>query len=501
MKRILMLFFLAVGMTAGKAEDVIQVVPFETTAGVTTDDMQNFSIEMRNSEKMLAFQFDILLPEGMSLDNTDGLDPFEFNEDRVSYTVDRRGNKTFDYLAEYSDPFDGGWITVMVFTLEAKGELKGLDGEIMRVYYLTDENMKPGVYPVRIRNTVLANADNTKKFKPVESTSYITIGESPLKTEQTVSMSSLTGYVPSFTVEQMNSQMEGNKVMTSLDLSSADSLGAVPVMGNKNGLVRVSATAATSTLADAKNVVVATADGDVCNSLSLADGDWNFNASEGFTAKNAAFNRVFKAGQWSTVCLPYGVSAEQLSVIKESGVEVERLTSYDADANILKFEAVTEMVANTPYIIKCCKETAPFEALADVAVAASATLNDVHCGIATMSGVLSTTILNSDASTSYYGYNSADGSFVKIGSNGTAYPFRAFISIPSTGAEVKRIGVEHGNGELTGVTEVDDTNATSAVDVYTVDGKLVRSSVSAGEATKGLVSGVYVVGSKKIVVR
>jgi hypothetical protein len=131
------------------------------------------------------------------------------------------------------------------------------------------------------------------------------------------------------------------------------------------------------------------------------------------------------------------------------------------------------MVANTPYIIKCCKETAPFEALADVAVAASATLNDVHCGIATMSGVLSTTILNSDASTSYYGYNSADGSFVKIGSNGTAYPFRAFISIPSTGAEVKSIGVEHGNGELTGITEVDDTNATSAVDVYTVDGEFI----------------------------
>ena len=168
-----MLFFLAAGMTAGKAEDVIQVVPFETTAGVTTDDMQSFSIEMRNSEKMLAFQFDILLPEGMSFDNTDGLDPFEFNEDRVSYTVDRRGNKTFDYLAEYSDPFDGGWITVMVFTLEAEGELTGLDGEIMRVYYLTDENMKSGVYPVRIRNTVMTNADNTKKFKPVESTSYI----------------------------------------------------------------------------------------------------------------------------------------------------------------------------------------------------------------------------------------------------------------------------------------------------------------------------------------
>ena len=501
MKRILMLFFLAAGMTAGKAEDVIQVVPFETTAGVTTDDIQSFSIEMRNSEKMLAFQFDILLPEGMSFDNTDGLDPFEFNEDRVSYTVDRRGNKTFDYLAEYSDPFDGGWITVMVFTLEAEGELTGLDGEIMRVYYLTDENMKSGVYPVRIRNTVMTNADNTKKFKPVESTSYITIGESPLKTEQTVSMSSLTGYVPSFTIEAMNSQMEGNKVMTSLDLSSADSLGAVPVIGNKNGFVHVSATAATPTLADAKNVVVATADGDVCNSLSLADGDWNFNATAGFTAKTAVFNRVFRAGQWSTVCLPFSVPAEQLSVIKESGVEVERLASYDANANVLKFEPVAEMEANTPYIIKCGNECAPFEALADVAVAASTILNDVHCGNATMSGVLSTTILNSDASVSYYGYNSADGSFVKIGKNGTAYPFRAFISIPSTGTEVKRIGVEHGDGEQTGVVNVGRDSNVGFVDVYTVDGRLLRSSVRRDDALSGIAAGIYIVGGDKIVIQ
>ena len=117
----IVLLFLMVVHTIGKAENIIQVVPFETKAGITTDDMQSFSIEMRNSEKMLAFQFDILLPEGMSFDNTDGLDPFEFNEDRVSYTVDRRGNKTFDYLAEYSEPFDGGWITVMVFTLEEDG--------------------------------------------------------------------------------------------------------------------------------------------------------------------------------------------------------------------------------------------------------------------------------------------------------------------------------------------------------------------------------------------
>ena len=78
MKHMIVLLFLMVVHTIGKAENIIQVVPFETKAGITTDDMQSFSIEMRNSEKMLAFQFDILLPEGMSLDNTEGVDYKKF---------------------------------------------------------------------------------------------------------------------------------------------------------------------------------------------------------------------------------------------------------------------------------------------------------------------------------------------------------------------------------------------------------------------------------------
>ena len=112
------MLFLMLGWLTGKAENVVQVVPFETQAGITTDDMAYFSLNMSNEVEMVAFQFDILLPEGMTFDTTDGLNPFEFNEERVPYTVDRKGNKTFKYDVQHSDPFDGGWVTVMVFTLE-----------------------------------------------------------------------------------------------------------------------------------------------------------------------------------------------------------------------------------------------------------------------------------------------------------------------------------------------------------------------------------------------
>lgn len=502
MKKLLfILVFIVVGTATGRAENVIQVVPFETTAGVTTDDVQSLSIEMRNSEKMLAFQFDILLPEGMSLDNTDGLDPFEFNEDRVSYTVDRRGNKTFDYLAEYSDPFDGGWITVMVFTLEAEGELTGLDGEIMRAYYLTDENMKQGVYPVRIRNTVITNADNTKKFKPVESTSYITIGESPLKSEEKVELKELTGYIPSFTIEAMNEEMSANKDITLLDISEADSIGAVPVVGG-NGLALLSASAAgTETLIGAANIVAMNDDGNTCSQLNLTDEDRSFCSPCSFKVSNVNFDRVFKAGQWSTVCLPFSISTDQLAEISKSGVEVERLASYDAASNMLKFETVSEMSANTPYIVRCKTDSSPFADLVNVQVSASDVMNDIESNNVTMAGVFSTTRLDSDASVSYYGYNSVDGTFVKVGSNGTVYPFRAFISIPTSSANARYISVSHTNDMETGITDVEKNLSEAGTDVYSIDGRLVGKELSGNNADNNMPKGVYVIGEKKVIIK
>lgn len=78
MKRIIQTFILILFATAMYAEDVLQVVPFKAQPGTTSADACYFSIAMNNdAADIWAFQFDILLPEGMALDNTDGLEPFE----------------------------------------------------------------------------------------------------------------------------------------------------------------------------------------------------------------------------------------------------------------------------------------------------------------------------------------------------------------------------------------------------------------------------------------
>lgn len=56
-------------------------------------------------------------------------------------------------------------------------------------------------------------------------------------------------------------------------------------------------------------------------------------------------------------------------------------------------------------------------------------------------------------------------------------------------------------GTVTGVTDIDNNILTGPVDVYNMNGQLLRKGVSRDQATNGLPQGVYIVGGKKVIVR
>ncbi len=56
-------------------------------------------------------------------------------------------------------------------------------------------------------------------------------------------------------------------------------------------------------------------------------------------------------------------------------------------------------------------------------------------------------------------------------------------------------------GTVTGVTDIDNNALTGPVDVYNMNGQLLRKGVSRNQATNGLPQGVYIVGGKKVIVR
>jgi hypothetical protein len=85
--------------------------------------------------------------------------------------------------------------------------------------------------------------------------------------------------------------------------------------------------------------------------------------------QNVRVKRTIKGGQWSTICLPFAMTAEQMTKAFGEGVELAELSNHDVvvddDDNItsisISFSPVTEFEANYPYIIKTAQDVTEFE--------------------------------------------------------------------------------------------------------------------------------------------
>ena len=91
------------------------------------------------------------------------------------------------------------------------------------------------------------------------------------------------------------------------------------------------------------------------------------NSSEAITSAedvNVKVLRTIKGGNWSTICLPFAMSAEQMEGAFGEVPQVKDFTgiAYDEDNNTItvNFSTVTAMEANHPYIIKISKNIEEF---------------------------------------------------------------------------------------------------------------------------------------------
>jgi len=476
------------------AEDVLQVVPFETKAGATVDDGLSFSVAMNNaSAEIWALQFDLLLPEGMTIDDVSGWDPFELSTDRFPHTTGRGGAITWNHSVYY-DLLESGWYRIIVFTSETE-RIIGDSGELFKVYYLTDETMQPGIHPIYIKGTVLTITGSTD-IQPGESTSYCVIGDSPLKTAEEVDLKDFTGYIPSWVVESLNADLASNTA-TTIRMEATEGIGAAIETANKNALYYVKAGSACAEQLAGKSVVEVDGDTYRCDDLYLHDGEYSFSVEETMAGGKAYFDRTFVEEYWSTVCLPFAVSAEQVSALKDAGVQIEKLSGYDGST--ITFTAVDEMVANTPYIVKCSSEMMPFAELEIVDIAATGSLNEVGLDNIRMKGCYTTTSLNSDENTAYYVFNAATGEFVKVGANGKVMPFRAYIQLTADGVQPAAMRVKHGDKE-TDIAPIEESDAAIS-NVYTASGKLVREGVDTLQGLQGLEKGIYIINNRKVIIR
>lgn len=215
------------------------------------------------------------------------------------------------------------------------------------------------------------------------------------------------------------------------------------------------------------NVIVDTE----CQKLVLSE-DAAFFAPKAFTAAEVSFDRDFAAGRVNTFVLPFTFTVpDGISVTKLNKVEGTTLT----------FSPVTTAEANTPYLIET-NETRPFDALTNVEVAATATVDVTVSGVTHHGAFDSETVTSGE--TTYYGWNE-NGEFVKA-TTGTLLPFRTYLTTSAAqAAPAFKVIMD----KPTGIDAITTTETDGAI--YDLTGRRVEKAVK----------GIYIRDGKKVYIK
>ena len=432
--------------TAGYSFDILPfVLEVEGSRTVTLDLADP-------SESFTAFQCDLYLPDGISIDtNNRGKYKFNFNEERTDASY---------HTLSGSLQADGA-VRMLCYSTDSEVFL-GKDGALINIPLTADASLASGVYEFTIANTVLTYVSG-EKVEPETYKGSIVVGDGGEVKEV-----KLHGRYTADVLEEYSTVLAANSGITSVDLTEAVSVDSESTltMGNPNTLVYL---AEGMSLANTCNVV----SGDECSSLVLTDG-YAFDAPVAFTAAKASYTRELASGKYGTIVLPFAPNVEEYVFYA--------LT--EAGDNSLTFDEVAQPEANTPYLytlrdgeagtaitasnVQIETASAVLEA-ADWSMVGSYSDENIDCASAT--------------DTYYYAYNSANHELNRVTKTLTVKPYRAYLTSSSAVSKVK---VRTRGGEtVIDAAEIDN----DAPVYYDLSGRRVA------QPTKG----VYIVNGKKIV--
>ena len=228
MKKFIFSIFTFVSVLCVSAEDVVQVEPFTTKAGCTSDDGEVMKFALANDElEVNSFLFDLYLPKGLyldtsydvSIDDNTALDGFV--TERTTYSAGRKTASTNHTLAynffdgvRYIDPAPiTGYSHYRLLVSQGTTvvPIQGTSGTLFTVYYVTDDTMADGVYPIYVKNIELLRQSDLYVVKVKDVTSYVVIGTPENQTLNVV------GELPSF----VNESLVNEKAITNVDNSKA----------------------------------------------------------------------------------------------------------------------------------------------------------------------------------------------------------------------------------------------------------------------------------------
>lgn len=281
MKKILFYFLVFFSFVSVYAqEDAVQIQPRTITAGIVPEDEEVLEVMLNNTQKYKLVQFQLYLPEGVKLDADYPADL----GDRCPYVGSGSRRKAQHAISVVDH---GNYYQIILYpnsdaTID---QLLDGDGSVINFYIVTSPDMKPGIYPIYFKETLLG-IDGHNGVYPKNSVSFVTVeGESGAN-----SILDLEDYiVPSFVEEALPTS---NVI--------------------KNG---------------------------VCENLVITDKVPFYNSKE-FVAKKASYTREATGYNWGTICLPFEIySNDDLSLQALQGIS----------GNTMEFAEVPSTLAYAPY--------------------------------------------------------------------------------------------------------------------------------------------------------
>ena len=223
--------------------------------------------------------------------------------------------------------------------------------------------------------------------------------------------------------------------------------------------------------------------------------DFDFYLQSDVIAATLSYDRTFTVGQVSTVCLPFALTAAEVT----AAGSFYQLKSFDNGENSAKvtFEPVTTTIAYRPYLF-VAKTATPFIALSDKTIKESTGLLHKHTvdGVSFV-GVLERTTVISNSQNSYYGFSGGKYKYAGTNTGASFNPFRAYLEASTATSGAKDFfDVDYEN--ITGIkTMHNDPSGNSWY--YDLQGRKVNGNANAQLST--LKPGVYIINGKKILIK
>ena len=216
------------------------------------------------------------------------------------------------------------------------------------------------------------------------------------------------------------------------------------------------------------------------------------------------YDRSFTVGRVHTICLPFAATYSDIGG-EEKGTyyKIKEVT----DAGVVVFEKANYPEAYTPYLFVPAEgcSTTPFASVTkDIVASSGKTLqktvsNSNAGGTWTFQGTLGkiTDVASQHTGCNVYGWSSADGTFVKVGTGVSIDAFRAYIIAPSSytpsSARLNVIFDDESESETTGIQSVNGSR-------FTVNGSEAMYNLSGQRVGKDY-KGIVIQNGKKMIVK